>query len=86
MKTAVDKIGRGKEHFQAITSHYLFEPDFCNPAAGWEKDQVEKAMRDGRYALWHNAPEFRSVLELNDWLEIECQAFGNASNIRSTAC
>lgn len=56
MKTAVDKIGRGKERvvnkrFQAMASHYLFEADFCNPAAGWEKGQVEKAVQDGRYAL-----------------------------------
>jgi transposase len=45
MRTAVDKVGRGKARtinlrFQAMTSHYLFEPAFCNPAAGWEKGQV----------------------------------------------
>ena len=42
MKTAVDKVGRGKaravnKRFQAMVSHYLFEAEFCNPAAGWEK-------------------------------------------------
>jgi transposase len=42
MKTAVDKVGKGKDRtidkrFLAMSSHYLFEPDFCNPAAGWEK-------------------------------------------------
>ena len=42
MKTAVDRIGRGKQRdvnarFLAMTSHYAFEPEFCNPAAGWEK-------------------------------------------------
>lgn len=47
MKTAVDKVGRGKQRlinkrFQAMVSHYLFEAEFCNPAAGWEKGQVEK--------------------------------------------
>ncbi len=46
-KTAVDKVGKGKDRtinkrFLAMSSHYLFEPDFCNPAAGWEKGQVEK--------------------------------------------
>lgn len=42
MKTAVDKVKRGKERvvnkrFQAMVSHYLFDAEFCNPAAGWEK-------------------------------------------------
>src|SRR5690606_20039535 len=46
MKTAVDRVGRGKQRqvnmrFLAMTNHYVFEPDFCNPAAGWEKGQVE---------------------------------------------
>lgn len=39
MKTAVDKVGRGKvrqvnRRFEAMASHYLFELEFCNPAAG----------------------------------------------------
>jgi transposase len=41
MKTAVDRIGSGKARqvnarFLAMTSHYVFEPEFCNPAAGWD--------------------------------------------------
>ena len=40
MKTAVDRVGRGKERqinlrFLAMTNHYAYEPEFCNPAAGW---------------------------------------------------
>ncbi|HKY81814.1 MAG TPA: IS21 family transposase, partial [Sphingobium sp.] len=47
MRTAIDKVGRGKERnvnnrFLTMVSHYLFEAEFCNPAAGWEKGQVEK--------------------------------------------
>ena len=47
MKTAVDRVGKGKQRdvnarFKAMASHYVFEPEFCNPAAGWEKGQVEK--------------------------------------------
>ncbi|PWG68673.1 IS21 family transposase, partial [Enterococcus hirae] len=47
MKTAVDKVGRGKQRtinkrFTAMASHYLFDTEFCNPASGWEKGQVEK--------------------------------------------
>jgi transposase len=46
-RTAVDRIGRGKERqinmrFLAMANHYVFEPEFCNPASGWEKGQVEK--------------------------------------------
>jgi transposase len=79
MKTAVDKVGRGKarvinKRFQAMVSHYLFEAEFCNPAAGWEKGQVEKSVRDSRHRIWHNAPAFRSLTELNDWLEQRCKA------------
>jgi transposase len=45
MRTAVDRIGTGKARqvnarFAAMASHYLFEPEFCNPASGWEKGQV----------------------------------------------
>jgi transposase len=57
MKTAVDKVLRGKarqvnKRFQAMVSHYLFEAEFCNPAAGWEKGQVEKGVQDARSRLW----------------------------------
>ncbi len=38
-KTAVDRGGRGKQRdvnarFLAMTSHYVFEPEFYNLAAG----------------------------------------------------
>lgn len=79
MKTAVDKVGRGKQRvvnarFNALVSHYLFEADFCNPAAGWEKGQIEKNVRDSRYRLWHQAPKFRDLAAVNAWLEQRCQA------------
>ena len=40
MRTAVDKVQRGKQRivnarFAAMCSHYLFDPDFCNVASGW---------------------------------------------------
>lgn len=78
MKTAVDKVGRGKQRqvnkrFYAIVSHYLYEPEFCNPAAGWEKGQVEKAVLDARHGLWYDAPPFKSLQELNHWLSERCQ-------------
>lgn len=78
MKTAVDKIGRGKQRqinkrFYAMVGHYLFEPEFCNPASGWEKGQVEKAVLDARHGLWYDAPPFKSLQELNQWLSGRCR-------------
>ena len=79
MRTAVDKVGRGKERkvntrFAAMVSHFLFEAEFCNPAAGWEKGQIEKNVQDARHRLWQPTPSFPSLAALNDWLEARCQA------------
>jgi len=79
MRTAVDRVGRGKRRevnsrFAAMASHYLFEPEFCNPAAGWEKGRVEKNVRDARHRLWHGAPAFPTLAALNEWLERRCVA------------
>ena len=53
MKTAVDKVKKGKgrivnARFAALCSHYLFDPDFCNVASGWEKGVVEKNVQASR--------------------------------------
>ena len=77
MKTAVDRVGRGKERqvnvrFLAMASHYVFEPEFCNPAAGWEKGQVEKNVQDARHRLWQPMPGFPDLAALNAWLEQRC--------------
>jgi hypothetical protein len=79
MKTAVDRVGVGKARevnvrFAALVSHYLFEAEFCNPAAGWEKGQIEKNVRDSRHRLWHTVPAFESLAALNDWLRQRCVA------------
>jgi len=79
MKTAVDKVGHGKKRtvntrFEVMVSHFMFEAEFCNPAAGWEKGQIEKNVRDSRYRLWHQAPAFNDLEELNFWLEQRCKA------------
>jgi transposase len=79
MKTAVDKVGLGKQRlvnarFRAMVSHFLFEAEFCNPAAGWEKGQVEKNVRDARHRLLQDAPDFSNLAELNRWLEQRCTA------------
>jgi transposase len=79
MKTAVDRIGAGKirqvnARFAAMASHYLFEPEFCNPASGWEKGQVEKNVQDARRRLWQPMPSFPDLDALNAWLEAQCIA------------
>lgn len=77
MKTAVDRVGRGHQRdvnarFSTMVSHYLFDADFCNVASGWEKGQIEKNVQDSRRRLWQNAPAFRSLQALNDWLADQC--------------
>jgi transposase len=81
MKTAVDKVKKGKgrivnARFNALCSHYLFEPDFCNVASGWEKGVVEKNVQDSRRRIWIEAgtKRFGSFVELNAWLAKRCRA------------
>ena len=80
MKTAVDKVKKGKSRvvntrFAAMTSHYLFDPDFCNVASGWEKGVVEKNVQDSRRRIWQDAANerFGSFTELNVWLLAKCR-------------
>jgi hypothetical protein len=77
MKTAVDRVGRGKQRavnkrFTAMVSHYLFEAEFCNPASGWEKGQIEKGVLDARRRIWQGAPAFKTLADLNHWLKQRC--------------
>ena len=80
MKTAVDKVLKGKgrivnARFAAMASHYLFDPDFCNVASGWEKGVVEKNVQDSRRRIWIEAGtrRFASFIELNAWLGQRCR-------------
>ena len=54
------------------TNHYVYEPEFCNPAAGWEKGQVEKNVRDARHQMLQGMPDFPDLAALNVWLEQRC--------------
>jgi transposase len=81
MKTAVDKVKKGKgrvvnARFAAMCSHYLFDADFCNRASGWEKGRVEKDVQDSRRRIWVEAGQrrFGSFAELNAWLGERCRA------------
>jgi hypothetical protein len=64
MKTAVDRVRVGKvrvvnARFQVMCGHYLFEPEFCTVAAGWEKGIVEKNVQDARRRVWADVCEQR---------------------------
>jgi transposase len=81
MKTAVDKVGKGKgrqvnARFAVMCAHYLFDADFCNVASGWEKGVVEKNVQDSRRRIWQEAGKqrFGSFAELNLWLGARCRA------------
>ncbi|MGH8820870.1 MAG: IS21 family transposase [Rhodoferax sp.] len=81
MKTAVDKVKKGKgrivnARFAAMCKHYLFEPDFCNVASGWEKGRVEKNVQDSRRRIWLDAQKIQwgSFAQLNAWLGERCRA------------
>ena len=81
MKTAVDKVNKGKgrvvnARFAVMCAHYLFDPDFCNVASGWEKGVVEKNVQDSRRRIWLDAQNrrFGSFAELNAWLGERCRS------------
>ncbi len=81
MKTAVDRVKKGKgrvvnARFAAMSAHYLFDPDFCNVASGWEKGRVEKNVQDSRRRVWIEAAKqrFGSFDELNVWLGERCRS------------
>jgi transposase len=80
MKTAVDKVNKGKgrvvnSRFAVMCAHYLFDADFCNVASGWEKGIVEKNVQDSRRRVWIEASKRRwgSFEELNAWLGQRCR-------------
>ncbi len=80
MKTAVDKVKKGKgrvinARFTAMCAHYLFDSDFCNVASGWEKGVVEKNVQDSRRRIWLDAQKIQwgTFADLNVWLGERCR-------------
>ena len=92
MKTAVDKVRRGKQRdvnirFSAMVSHYLFDAEFCNPASGWEKGQIEKNVQDARHRIWNQLPLFDSLAALNNWLHGRCiELWGEIAHPEQPGC
>ena len=77
LKTAVDRIGKGRERkinrrFLQMCSHHLVKPVACTPAAGWEKGRVEKQVQDLRRVLFTPQRSFEHLEECNQWLSDQC--------------
>ena len=72
-RSGAGRSGEVNARFSAMVSHFLFEAEFCNPASGWEKGQIEKNVQDARHRLWQPTPSFPSLAALNDWLETRCR-------------
>lgn len=77
LKTAVNRILKGnhrnlQERFIEFSSHYLLEPEFCNPARGNEKGRVENRIGYIRRNFFVPIPRFESLAELNERLLAWC--------------
>jgi transposase len=84
-KTMICFIGRGKyreyhPRFLAQLNHYLIEPVACNPAAGWEKGQVENQVQTIRQRLFTPKLKFGSLQELNEHLYAKCIALSQSKH------
>ena len=93
MKTAVDKVKKGKgrvvnARFAVMCAHYLYDPDFCNVASGWEKGVVEKNVQDSRRRIWIDAAQAalrqRSPSSMPGWASAAGRC-GTRSGIPSTS-
>ncbi|MDA8385496.1 MAG: IS21 family transposase [Actinomycetota bacterium] len=79
LSSAVKKILRGRERelnprFQQLAAYYLFEPEFANPAAGWEKGLVEGLVGFSRRNYLVPVPRVSSLAELNAQLRAKTLA------------
>lgn len=73
LKTAVKRLLKGnhrnlQEKFVRFCSHYLYTPDFCSPAKGNEKGQVEGSVGFVRRNFFVPTIHAKSLAELNDRL------------------
>lgn len=77
MKTAVKRIGQGKERvfndtFLCMMAHFLIQPTACTPASGWEKGQVERQVKMLRQRCFQPMLAVSSWDELNAYLNAQC--------------
>jgi len=77
-KTVATEILVGRERrlhlrYQALASHYNFEPLFCMPARGNEKPHVENRVKNLQRRWATPVPQVRDLAELNSLLRECCQ-------------
>ncbi|WP_203363655.1 IS21 family transposase [Bacillus sp. REN10] len=82
MTTAVKKILKGtkreeQEAFLQFHVYYLFDAQFCAPAKGNEKGQVEKLVQTSRSNFLVPVPSVSSLEELNRMLERRCDEYND---------
>lgn len=80
MKTAVKKVLEGskreeQEAFIQFRSHYLFDAQFCAPAKGNEKGQVEKLVQTARAQFLVPVPQVSNIQDLNKYLIEKCDHY-----------
>jgi len=73
LKSAVKYLLKGhhrnlQDKFVMFCSHYLYEPEFCNPAKGNEKGRVESLIKLIERNFFSPTPRFKSIEELNERL------------------
>ena len=88
MKTAVDRVRSGKARdvnvrFAAMVSHFLFEAEFCNPAAGWEKGQIEKNVQDARHRYGNRRRRSRACRRSTNGWSAAAWRYGRKRRTRS---
>lgn len=77
LKIAVHKVLRGRnrkeqDEFVSFRSHYLYQAEFCNVQAGWEKGGVEGRVGYTRRNWLVPVQEFESWSALNSYLRQRC--------------
>lgn len=78
MATAVAQVLEGHERiltdgFMRFMLHYRFEAEFCNPASGNEKGNVENKVGYGRRNAFVPVPTIKSFDEFNEYLWEWCE-------------
>jgi transposase len=77
LSAAVSHVGKGHERkltdgFQRFMTHYGIETVFCNPAAGWEKGNVENKVGYSRHNLLVPRPVIDDFKAFNAELLVRC--------------
>lgn len=78
LSTAVSQVLEGTERvltdgFRRFMLHYRFQADFCNPASGNEKGNVENKVGYSRRNAFVPVPTITSFKDFNQWLWEWCE-------------